>query len=402
MLLESLVSGYSYLDLYSEDLPYTPPKNLMNTSMFNNHFSEVELTNDDKLLVENCMNNTHAFCPTSMLTANFEEGAEIRSFIDSFDDTKYSDADSIQTCAQTLDSLLSSPKSNNGLSEKLTKRSPKKSPAKTILTEEENNSNSSHLLLQQVPKFGLGTTLKDDLAFEIASVKRIARLALKVLDHEVQILQQEWDELYPTEKNILRIYLEGIYNMNFKISGDGTLLKQINNVGMKLPKCKRNEEKLKKTVKKVNKMIVNTFVSINHLEEVAPDQLATIIFEAYSGNPKQITPENLDVVNIFDHRQSFTQKAFRQIISNRRYAEDFLSILKSNYIREFIKSRNNKVCKSIALIKKKLEDALLQNVGIQQDTVKISTPDIVKRAPWALSDIIAGMFLCESIIHKEL
>lgn len=366
--------------------------------MFNSYFfGEIE-PNTDKLSGENCMKHTQEFSSSPNQQTNLEE--EVKSSIDSSEDRKHSDADSTKTCAQTMNSLDQNFKSTQKFCVNISKRSPRRSSIKTISTDDYTASNYS-LPIEKTTKSDLSSCLQYDSTSEDTRIGYIARLAIKVLDHESPIFKHEWDELCPTERIILRVYLEGIYNVNFQFSGDDALLCQINDSGIHLTKAKRNEEKLKKIMKKVNRMMVTTFVSINNLEKMGADQLTDIIFGAYFGNQNLNKIEDQDIPNIFDQHQAFTQKAFKLIASNRRYTEDFETIMRSTYIPEFIRSRHIKVCKNIAVIKRKVKTALKLDSGKKQDSFSISTPDIVKRAPWTLSDVISGMCLCQSIISSS-
>ena len=391
MLLESLAI-HSQTLLSLDTIQYSPPKDAMDISIFNSYFKTGSYSLPES-------NNSHLHEHEESTQVQDQMIDELPSTFnlsysdpiqDSINFDKLSVADSNNTCAQTNNSSSNlSTNSNYEYSPLKSRnhRSGKKSERKSLDLGEENEVLRDTVISvfnqRDIP---INSFLMTDL-----SNKRIAKIAIQIIDRQELICEQEWSELMDIDHKTLVAYIENIYGIHLTYSNSTTLLNTLNSMMQVKSKGKRNEEKLKKTVKKVNNMITGAFVKINNIHYLEDDQLADILFSAYFqiGVTTEKCIDSVD--NIFLHSLAFSQKAFCKIVKNTRYADDFEAILRTTYVSEFIKGRHDKVQKSIAFLRKKIECS-------DETSSKLQT-DIIKRTPWQISEIIDGVSLCLKIIE---
>lgn len=226
---------------------------------------------------------------------------------------------------------------------------------------------------------------------ELSNAK-LAKLAIKIIDRSSCISFQEWNGLNKNEQLTLAIYLENIYDLNVNCRYGDDALMQLNRL-MQIPgKGKRNEEKWKKTVKNVNKLMTRTFVHLNGLHQLTAGELEVAFYNAYFDRS-----EGQDkIIDTLGCSQDFSQKVFKQIIRNQRYAEDFEAVLSNTYIVEFVRSRQETICKSMGMIKKKLF-----SISDKEQESTLACKKLIKRAPWDIAEVIDGARLCKSLISKS-
>lgn len=390
MLLESVFVGNQAINGLFEGIQYSPPKDAMDSTTFTNYFVggsfalperqqsmelEREPTQVQGTLIDELSNSGHQY--------------ESETTSDPNDAEKYSVAGSLNTCAPT-DTRSTSPKSTYTMKDSVKRgfRTEKKHSLMTVeLSNDDGLRNRAHSQYSQRDEKEV--FLNSLLCTEISN-QRVTKMALKMIDRLGFITEEEWQEMTTVDQVVLKSYVENIYGFNLTPNDSQELLVQLNNIIAVEPKGKRNEEKLKKTVKKVNSMITKAFVNINNLHHFDENQLSEILYSAYFGH-LQKTEDSL--INIFANSLAFSQKAFSKIVENQRYAEDFETILKSSYVPDFIKGRQDKVLKSISLIRRKIEFNTEADSG--------SLNDLIKRTPWQLSEIVDGAKLCQSIIEKS-
>lgn len=377
MLLNSLFSNDQTTPSCADDLDYySPPKDALDQEAFDAFFNGGSYPLADDGLKERC----------ESLSINhesiFEDEADIAfSLAGSHEYETKSDAGSFNTCANTINSSKC-PRENIEQSQ-LTKRPPQtthdRNWTQSLFSGDVSPSNrgmpSSQLeILPRVRNSEL-------------SVSKLASLAIRLIDRSSPILPEEWKELDQLEKDTMVSYMENIYCLNLTSKIGVGILDQLNEILIQPPPAKRNEEKLKKTVKKVNSLMTKTFINLNDLLHLSEEEREAAISAAYFGNEMQ----DSKIRGVFSDNHAFTQKAFSKIVANKRYAEDFEAVMNTYYIPDFIKSRQTLVFKSIAIIRRKLE--------AKNQKTDTSTSELIKRAPWSLSEILEGVKLCQKIIN---
>jgi hypothetical protein len=387
MLLESVFTGNQTVNTFCDGIDYSPPKDAIDSTTFNSYFvgGSFPLTDQQPQEVEKESTQILGSIQNELSLGSSQIG-EADGGAELMDAEKYSAAGSLNTCAQTAETWSSSPKSTY-------EGSPVARRGNRI---EKKNSCISIQLSNECTARSRTTSQGDEkevflnslLCTEIAN-QRVSKIALKMIDRLGFIGEEEWAQMTQADQLVLRFYVENIYSLHLTPNDGSDLLCQLNDIIAVEPKGKRNEEKLKKTVKKVNSMITRAFVSLNNLHHLDETILSEILFAAYFGGPQA----GEGTVNIFANSLAFSQKAFSKIVENQRYAEDFATILHTSYVSEFIKNRQEKVLRSVSLIRKKLESNSENESG--------SLNDLIKRMPWQLSEIIDGAKLCHSIIEKN-
>ena len=380
MLLETLFLGEQNAQTYSEGIEYSPPKDAVDSAMFNEYFNGGSYPLTGKATGE-AQEDTQC-----IVDAEVTDRAEVASISDSQESEKKSDSGSLLTCAQTASS------SNKSLNidiqkRQLSKRAPEMSETcswnKLQLSGSMTPSDkgSSHCQEKDM--------LLASLDISEASNQKLVWLAIRIIDRSSPILSEEWNNLSAQDQSVLLSYMENIYGIHLTSKKGISALEMLNALMESPAKAKRNEEKLKKTVKKINSMMTTTFVVINNLHHLTEEELEEIVFGAYFG---QMAMEG-STTNIFSSNHAFSQRAFSKILGNHRYAEDFETILNSSYIPEFVKSRQEKIHKSINFIRKKL-------YASQEQAEHAISTDLIKRAPWSLSEVLEGVNLCQSLINR--
>lgn len=381
MLLETLFLDEQTAQTYSEGIEYSPPKDAVDGAMFTLYFKDGSYPLSGKMAEEKGR-DTHM-----ILDRDEGQKAEVASDADSLDAEKHSDNGSLNTCDQT--NSTSARSMNVDIKKgQLTKRMPHSSESSSWNNYQLSGSESSSVKASHpisVKDIFLHSLISSEL-----SNQKLAWLAIRIIDKSSPILAEEWDIFSQEDQSVLISYMENIYGTRLTSKHNKDALDQLNGIMVKSPKNKRNEEKLKKIAKKVNSMMTQTFVSLNNLHHQTGDELEEIVFGAYFG---QVAMEG-STTNIFSSNHAFSQKAFSKIVSKQRYAEDFETVLNTSYIPEFIKIRQEKVLKSIAYIRKRL----FADQEQQESTI---TNDLIKRAPWALSEVLEGVKLCQSLINRS-
>lgn len=381
MLLETLFLAEQSTQTYSEDIEYSPPKDAVDSVMFIEFFADGSYPLSGKM-AEDQSNNTHL-----KLTDETEDKGETSSASDSQDTEKDSEYGSLNTCDQTASSSTKSP--NMGTHKwNLCKRKPELSETSSLSKLQLSGSTSpsgsgiSHDQEKDMFLMSLATT-------ENAN-KKLTGLVIRIIDRTSPILREEWDCLSQQDQSVLFTYLENIYGSHLTSKKGIDSLDTINGLLTKRSKVKRNEEKLKKTVKKINSMMMKTFYFINNLHHLSDEELEAIIFGAYFG---QKATEGT-ITNIFKSSQGFSQSTFIKILCNERYTEDFEAILNTSYIPEFIRLRHEKINRNLGYIRRRLLNDF-------DKTQPKAASKSIKRVPWPLTEILEGVNLCQKLIEKS-
>ena len=388
MLLESVYVCNQTANGFCDGIAYSPPKDALDSTTFNSYFIDgsFPLPEQKKMEVELEPQLHHGSLENELTVRHTLTESEV--FADLNDSEKHSVAGSLNTCAPTETSSRS-PKSNQCESPLSSKR-PRIQKRMNLMDSDLSNSNDSVSMASSVDN-QKEARLNSLINLEMAN-HRVTQLAIKIIDKKGPIIEEEWSQLSSLDQLILKIYVENIYGLHLTPKTSQELIVQLNKLIATEIKGKRNEEKLKKTVKKVNSMITHAFVNLNNLGHLEEQQLSSILFSAYFGHINNQNSEEA-ILNIFESNLAFSQKSFSKIVENQRYAEDFDTILKTTYVPSFVEDRQQKVLDSIYLIRQKID-------GIADDR-SLYLADIIKRSPWQLSEIIDGAKLCHSIIERS-
>ena len=280
MLLESVFVGNQAVNTFCDGIDYSPPKDAMDSTTFNSYFvgGSFPLADQQPLEAERESNETpgsiHNELSQSSILADAEMSAEM------LDAEKHSVAGSLNTSVQTAETWSSSPKSSYESSPvaKCGHRTEKKNSCISLQLSNSGTVRSRTTSQGDEKQVFLSSILFTDIANQ-----RVAKIALKMIDRSGFITEQEWSQMTPVDQLVLRFYVENIYGLHLTPNYGALSMCQLNDIVAIEPKAKRNEEKLKKTVKKVNSMITKAFVSLNNLYHLDEIVLSEILFAAYFG-----------------------------------------------------------------------------------------------------------------------
>jgi hypothetical protein len=290
---------------------------------------------------------------------------------------RYSVADSLKTGAYTA--TTASPESTHSThSGHLSKRSPKKSDWMTLKVQESEDLQSNERDIGDDKNVFVNSIFGTDIANE-----RITKLAFRLMDRAGPILDREWFMLSVMDRVTLATYLAQVYGLRSLTQSSFDSPAELNQLLSVKIKGRRNEEKLNKSVKRVNAMIARSFADLNGLGDLDDETLSGVLQAAYFGEA--------DESKVFGISTLFSQKSFGKAVENGRYAEDFEAVLKSSYIRELLRSRYQKVLKEVKSLRKSLQEG--RDPALQTDHSK--------RSPWLLEDIFDGAKLCQNIIDRS-
>ena len=367
-------------DIFCEDVPYTPPKNELTIGHFNECMAYGSYSLPDSKTFEGNQEFNSVGTPKRFFQETENPPKEIVlnfSKHDHPDFDRYS-VDSFKQGAQTV-TTASNESTASYRGGALSKRSPKK----------------TDWIFSQIPKTGekikesgekgtekevfVNSVFGDDIASE-----RICRLAIRIIDQnrEDVVQDKEWLLLSETDRLTLATYLAQVFGQRLQTEPYLETPAIVNDMLEFKVKERRNEERLNKTVKTVNSLMVLRFASINGLDINDEEQLNMALQNAYMDESCK--------VDIFSAKTVFSQKSFSEALRNVKYAEDFEAILKKSYIAECLLERKHKVLKEIKSLRKSLQ---------QGHALKAQT-DHNKRAPWLLEDIVEGAKLCQDIIDR--
>ena len=380
MAKKALFLNTGDIEGFWEGVEYTPPKNAVDIGHFNDFLTAGSFSLPDYQILEGEQEFNLSGSPKEFL---FKEESPPASFKmnfskhEPFEADRYSVADSLKAGAYTA--TTASPESTHSThSGHLSKRSPKKSDWMTLKAQESKDLQSNGGDLGNTRNEFVNTIFATDIANE-----RIAKLALRLMDRAGPILDREWSLLSLMDRLTLATYLAQVYCLRSLMQSNFDSPAELNELLSVKIKGRRNEEKLNKSVKRVNAMIARSFADLNGLGDLDDETLSGVLQEAYFGK--------IDEGAVFGINTLYSQKSFGKAVENARYAEDFEAVLKSSYIEELLRSRYQKVLKEVRSQRKSLQEG--RDPALQTDHSK--------RSPWLLEDIIDGAKLCQNIIDRQ-
>lgn len=380
MAKKALFLNTGDIEGFWEGVEYTPPKNAVDIGNFNDFLTAGSFSLPDFKILEGEREFNLSGSPKEFLFKEETPPAPVKmSFAkqEPIEADRFSVADSLKAGAYTA--TTASPESTYSTrSGHLSKRSPKKSDWMTLKVQENEDLQSNTVDMGNDKNVFVNTIFGTDIANE-----RITKLALRLIDQAGPIRDHEWFMLSVLDRIILTTYLAQMYSLSLLTQSNFDSPAELNQLLSVKLKGRRNEEKLNKTVKRVNAMIARSFADLNGLDDVDDETLSGVLQAAYFGE--------IDESKVFGINTVFSQKSFGKAVENARYAEDFKAVLKSSYIGELLRSRHQKVLKEVKSLRKSLQDG--RDPALQLDHSK--------RSPWLLEDIIDGAKLCQNIIDRR-
>ena len=381
MAKKPLFLNTNTIESFWEEIEYTPPKHAVDIGNFNDFLTAGSYSLPDLQIPGGERELNLSTSPQEFFLE--EEGPPLPVKMNFFkqapmDPERFSTVDSLKAGAHTA--TTASPESTRSTrSGNLSKRSPKKTDWIKLQV-----SVNEELLEDSVNKgsekdFFVNSIFGADMANE-----RIAKLAIRLIERAAPIVDREWLLLSKIDRIILARYLAQVYGLKPQSPPDLDTPATLNQLLSFKLKGRRNEEKLNKTVKRVNSKIARSFADLNGLVDLDEFELAEILQAAYFGAGSADG-------NVFAPNSGFSQKSFGKSVETARYAEDFEAVLKTSYIAELLRSRHLKVLKEVKALRKSLQEGRDPQIQLEH----------TKRSPWLLEDIIDGAKLCQNIIDRK-
>lgn len=358
-----------------DNIEYTPPKDSVSFKNFDELFKSEILSDTD-----------YQEDISSQLSSNVEKESSVSSkdkliFKKKTSSVKdsFSEKGSLNKGANTMTTKSNESTYGTSGGKSLSKRSPTRSDWITLQIKSQGvlppkkavASMDSELFERMV----FGDSIKD---------RTVAQLAIRLLDRTGLILDDEWKALDSVDKQVLLTYLGNIYGINVALIKEHESPNYVNKLLKIKLNVKRNEEKLNKIIKKVNSTLAKSFLKLNNIEYLTDYKLAEVLQDAYFGPMS-------DFGDMYFTKNIYNQRNFAVAACSHRYVSDFEVILKTTAITNILKNRFSAILADIKRTRK-----FILEVG--DHNVVSTTKD--KRPPWALSDIIEGVELCQNIIDR--
>lgn len=173
-------------------------------------------------------------------------------------------------------------------------------------------------------------------------------------------------------------------------------LETLNSIISSTPeKKKRNEERIKFTFKRANKMLLKRFVQLKQLESLPEEQTQKLFIEHFFSLEKpQSHQEFLQLLELIFKPRNIYRRELKQLFQFRRYTEEFVFTLESLLYDEYLKKRRTKILG--------LCDQIREELYYRSDKASASVlQKIMKRMPWSASEAKKGLDLMLEIISSS-
>lgn len=173
-------------------------------------------------------------------------------------------------------------------------------------------------------------------------------------------------------------------------------LEALNSIISSTPeKKKRNEERIKFTFKRANKMLLKRFVQLKQLESLPEEQTQKLFIEHFFSLEKsQSNQEFLQLLELIFKPRNIYRRELKQLFQYRCYTEEFVFTLESLLYDEYLKKRRTKILG--------LCDQIREELYYRSDKASASVlQKIMKRMPWSASEAKKGLDLMLEIISSS-
>lgn len=183
------------------------------------------------------------------------------------------------------------------------------------------------------------------------------------------------------------------------LSSEADMVSQLENLNSAISsapeKKKRNEERIKFTFKRANKMLLKRFVQFKQLESLSEEQTQKLFIEHFFSSEKSYTHQEFQALQelIFKPRNIY-RRELKQLFQFGRYTEEFVFALESLLYDEYLKKRRTKILG--------LCDQIREELYYRSDKSSASVlQKIMKRMPWSASEAKKGLDLMLEIISSS-
>jgi hypothetical protein len=155
-------------------------------------------------------------------------------------------------------------------------------------------------------------------------------------------------------------------------------------------KKKRNEERIKYTFKRVNKMLLKRFASGSRESESETEKIQSNLVAHYFSST---TSDKSKVSNMLFRPTNLYRNDLKSLFSHNLYKQEFSSILENTYIEEFMDKRLSTLEGYIRMLKEEIYYA-----GEAGDCNLLSKK--LTRMPWSIQEVQRGVEVLQDILRN--
>lgn len=155
-------------------------------------------------------------------------------------------------------------------------------------------------------------------------------------------------------------------------------------------KKKRNEERIKYTFKRVNKMLLKSFATGSSESEAESEQIQTNLVAHYFSST---TSDKSKVRGMLFRPTNLYRNDLKSLFSHSRYKQEFSSILEKSYIEEFLDKRLVTLEGYIRMLKEEIYYA-----GEAADCNLLSKK--LTRMPWSVQEVQKGVEVLQELLRS--
>jgi len=160
-------------------------------------------------------------------------------------------------------------------------------------------------------------------------------------------------------------------------------------------KKKRNEERIKFTFKRANKLLLKRFVQLKQLESLSEEKTQKLFVEHFFSQESSLSnQEFLRLVELIFKPRNIYRRELKDLFRYQQYTEEFVFTLESLLYDEYLKKRRTKILG--------LCDQIKEELYYHNDKSNASVLEkIMKRMPWSAHEARRGLDLMLEIISAN-
>ena len=226
----------------------------------------------------------------------------------------------------------------------------------------------------------------------IASREELVGLICKLLDKK-PVKLVEIEKLDPESVLIFSNFSSLLYN--HEIKGEENLTHQVESLNCLLittkEKKKRNEERIKYTFKRVNKLLLKNFTTTTSNKEETMENIQQELVVRFFPNSAESVADRNRIGGLLFRPTNLYRNDLKALFSHRLYKEEFCKILETNYMEEFTQKRLSILQGYIKMLKEEIYYA-----GDSCDSYLLSKK--LTRMPWSLQEVQRGVEVLKDIL----
>jgi hypothetical protein len=263
-----------------------------------------------------------------------------------------------------------------------------------LTSNEQNPALADHL--PQAVQVNANHDQSSKLQVEMIRHNEFVSTISKLIDHQPLRLS-DVDSLDHDQLILLSNFTKMLFNMVLNSQKDlVSQLEELNFIIKSAPeKKKRNEERIKFTFKRANKLLLKRFIQLKQLESLPEEQNQTLFIEYFFGTDKKKANQEFQKLEelIFKPRNIY-RRELKELFQHQIYTEELIFTLESLLYDEYLQKRRTKILS--------LCDQIKEELYYRNDKSSASVLEkIMKRMPWSAQEAKKGLDLMLEIITSS-